>query len=172
MAATLPLVSVEEYLNTDYHPDKEYVDGRLVKRNVGTLPHSRLQLIVLMHFMQYTHLGLQPLPECRTRTRTSRFRVPDVMVVETPFDKKALFYDRVPFAIIEVLSPEDRLNRTVERFAEYAALGVPFIVQMDPTKRVTHVYRDGGLVKQEVDQLEFRGNQLPFDTRALYAQLD
>ena len=43
---------------------------------------------------------------------------------------------------------------------------------MDPTERVTHVYRAGGLVQQEVDQLEFRGNQLPFDTRALYAQLD
>ena len=30
-----PLLSVEEYLNTTYDPDVEFVDGVLVERNVG-----------------------------------------------------------------------------------------------------------------------------------------
>ena len=29
------LISVEEYLRTSYSPDKEYVDGVLVERNVS-----------------------------------------------------------------------------------------------------------------------------------------
>ena len=33
--ATGTLISVDEYLRTSYSPDKEYVDGILVERNVG-----------------------------------------------------------------------------------------------------------------------------------------
>ena len=172
MAATPRLMSVEEYLDTNYHPDKEFVDGRLVKRNAGTLPHSQLQLILLMHFMQHTHLRIQPLPECRTRTRGSRFRVPDVIVIRTPFDRKALFYDGVPLVVVEIISPEDRLNRALERFAEYEELGVPCIVQMDPEKRITHGYRSGGLTRQDLKELDPGDRSIPFDTEALYAQLD
>lgn len=32
-----PQVSLEEYLNTDYEPEFEYVGGVLVDRNVGYL---------------------------------------------------------------------------------------------------------------------------------------
>ena len=36
------LVSVEEYLNTSYDgADREYVDGRIVERNLGEKDHSR-----------------------------------------------------------------------------------------------------------------------------------
>ena len=37
-----PLVPVDEYLNSSYSPDMEYVDGVLVERNVGTPAHSAL----------------------------------------------------------------------------------------------------------------------------------
>ena len=37
------LISVEEYLNTSYDPDVEYVDGVLVERNVGHEQHSNVQ---------------------------------------------------------------------------------------------------------------------------------
>src|SRR5437870_4091833 len=41
MPAEQTLVSVEEYLNTSYEgPDREYVDGRIVERNVGERSHS------------------------------------------------------------------------------------------------------------------------------------
>ena len=37
------LVSVEQYLNTAYDPDVEYVDGILWERNVGDWLHSLIQ---------------------------------------------------------------------------------------------------------------------------------
>lgn len=43
MAAVKQLVSVEEYLNTVYRPDCDYVDGELVDRNVGEKDHAKLQ---------------------------------------------------------------------------------------------------------------------------------
>lgn len=55
---TLPLVSVEEYLNTSYeNGDREYVDGVIVERNFGTIPHSLLQRILLTHFSGYEEMG-------------------------------------------------------------------------------------------------------------------
>src|SRR5215469_13366808 len=45
---TPPLVSVKEYLHTKYpNGDREYLDGLVVKRNVGTPAHSALQKILL-----------------------------------------------------------------------------------------------------------------------------
>ncbi|MDZ4799775.1 MAG: hypothetical protein SGI92_16580 [Bryobacteraceae bacterium] len=39
-APVLPPMSVDEYLNSSWHPDKEYVDGMLVDRMVPTISHS------------------------------------------------------------------------------------------------------------------------------------
>ena len=39
-------VSVSEYLSTTYRPDREYVDGEIVERNVGKKPHSRAQTLM------------------------------------------------------------------------------------------------------------------------------
>ena len=40
-AATL--VSIEDYLSTSYSPDREYIDGRIVERNLGEKTHSSIQ---------------------------------------------------------------------------------------------------------------------------------
>jgi Uma2 family endonuclease len=169
----LPFVSVEEYLNTCYlDGDREYVDGVIVERNVGTLPHSLLQKILLKHFAGHENIGFVVLPECRTRVAASRFRVPDVVLIPQPFNRKAKFYDAVPIAVIEILSPEDRLNAVLARFQDYDALGVRFIVQMDPERRVTHVYEHGSLIQRELTSLEHGEKSIPFDTRALFAELE
>jgi len=38
------LVPVDEYLRTSYSPDCEYVDGRIVERNLGEKGRSILQM--------------------------------------------------------------------------------------------------------------------------------
>jgi hypothetical protein len=40
------LVSLEEYLNTTYEPDLDYVDGKLRDRNADETGHSKIQLEV------------------------------------------------------------------------------------------------------------------------------
>jgi len=46
MDVALTAVPVEEYLRTTYHPDREYVEGQLVERNVGEYFHSLLQSLI------------------------------------------------------------------------------------------------------------------------------
>ena len=41
------LVSLEDYLRTSYDPDCEYVDGRLLERNMGEPDHAGLQGLLI-----------------------------------------------------------------------------------------------------------------------------
>ena len=38
------MTTVEHYLTTNYRPDRDYVDGKLVARNWGELNHGLAQL--------------------------------------------------------------------------------------------------------------------------------
>ena len=43
------LMTVEEYLQTPFDgPDRDYVDGEAIERNMGELPHARLQGRVIL----------------------------------------------------------------------------------------------------------------------------
>src|SRR5271157_116230 len=58
-----PLVAVDEYLNSSYRPDMEYVDGVLVERGMPTIAHSLLQMILIQHFgRHHWALAFLPLP--------------------------------------------------------------------------------------------------------------
>ena len=49
------LISLDEYMRTVYEPDMEFVDGVLVRRNVGTQRHGLLQAIPASHFGGFRH---------------------------------------------------------------------------------------------------------------------
>lgn len=40
-------IPLNEYLDTSYRPDREYIDGKLRERNVGESDHSRLQALLI-----------------------------------------------------------------------------------------------------------------------------
>ena len=72
-----PLVSVEEYLNTRYDPDVEFVDGVLVERNVGDWLHSLIQSNILFALRRkYPHLKV--VAELRSSVTGTRYRLPDL----------------------------------------------------------------------------------------------
>ena len=80
---TTTLVSVEEYLRTSFpDADREYVDGRIVERNVGEVDHSDVQssfLRLLADALQEDVSGSGV--EVRVQVKKTRFRIPDVTVV-------------------------------------------------------------------------------------------
>ena len=172
---TPPLVSVEEYLNTSYPDgDREYIDGVVVERNLGAPSHSALQKILIVHLAAFEKsLQIAVRPECRTRIEETRYRVPDVLVMRRPFRQSNRVVLEPPLLIIEIVSPDDRLRETLQRFREYERLGVPHIVQMDPEDRTTFVFVNGDLVRRDLSGFEApeRG-ELPFDSRELLARLD
>src|ERR1700735_5032750 len=102
MMAAATLVSIEEYLSTSWDPDREYVDGRLVERNVGELDHSDLQGIV---YSLLRKRGLYAFVELRVRAK--RFRIPDVLAVRGS-RPTGRFLIQPPYIAVEILSRDDR----------------------------------------------------------------
>ena len=85
------LMSVEEYLATSFPDgDREYLDGVVVERNLGTPGHSRLQKILIAHLAasEASH-QLEVLPECRMRITETRYRVPDTSTFPTAGDSRS-----------------------------------------------------------------------------------
>lgn len=143
---TSPLVSVEEYLNTSYEPDVEYVDGVLVERNVGDWLHSLVQSNILFALRRkYPHLKV--VPELRSRTTETRYRLPDVCVLRSA--PKTKYLVEAAYIVVEVLSESDVMSSAMEKLAEYARRGVPEVWLIDPRLRTLSVYRPPTLVEIE-----------------------
>jgi Uma2 family endonuclease len=171
-APTLPLVSVEEYLNTSYYPDMEYVDGVLVERSVPAPAHSTLAMIVADYlFRLRKQFGFAVLPDCRTQiVKGARYRIPDVLLCGRPIPAGRVV-DTVPWVVIEVLSPEDKMNQQLERFRDYAGIGVRHIVLLDPELRIAWRFEDESLIKTRFTDLALpNGMTVPFDSDALFEQ--
>jgi Uma2 family endonuclease len=145
-----------------------------MSRNIGTPDHSTTLGVVTAQLAAFeTLLRIEVLPCCRVRVTDSRYCVPDVMVMRRPFrhDPRAVL--EAPLVVIEILSPDDRLGDTIQRFRDYDSLGVPNIVLMDPVDRATFLFVSGDLVRRDLTGFEVPGKgTLPFDSRELLARLD
>jgi Uma2 family endonuclease len=171
VAPNPPLVSVEEYLASDNN--SEYLDGVVVAKNVGTPKHSALQKILIVHLAEFEKaLNLAVRPGCRTRIDDARYRVPDILVMSKPFRQTERVVLDTPVLVIEILSPDDRMKATLERFREYEKLGVQHIIQMDPEDKVTHVFEHGNLVRKDIEELWLDERRLPFGSSALLSRVD
>ena len=174
-APNLPFIPIEDYLAASYPDgDREYLDGTVVERNVGTPGHSALQKILIVHLAAFEKsLQIAVRPECRTRIAQTRYRVPDVLVMERPFRQTERVVLDPPLLIVEISSPEDRFGETLRRFREYEGIGVRHVVQMDPEDRTTYRFIQGNLVRgEDLTTIETRHGTLPFNARELLARLD
>lgn len=174
--ATLPkpekLWTVEEYLRTSWSPDRELVDGRIEKRNLGEKEHSILQrYLTVLFVMNRDKWGVEVFPDLRTRTKATNFRVPDVLVVRAE-DKFKRYITRPPLIAIEILSPEDTLAAMGKKSAEYRQFGVPHIWVIDPEARVAYGYGEAGLEKVRGNELTVPATPIRVVLSEMFAELD
>ena len=144
-------LSPEEYLRMDYEPDCDYVDGELEERNAGELEHSAVLAFLVNLFARHAEgPHLEAYPVIRIRVSPTRVRVADIAILplNAPFEG---VLTRPPVAIIEVLSPEDRVSRYQQRLDDYRAMGVANIWVIDPMRRKAYGCSQGGW--QPVDKL-------------------
>lgn len=143
MDMSTALVSLEEYLETAFSPDREFVDGAIVERHVGERPHSLAQKNVVI-YLQTGYPLLFIWPEQRVRTVPGRrSRVPDVCV--TLEDPHTDIFDAPPLIVIEILSRRDGMSDVLEKLEEYAVFQVPHIWLADPRRRKGFRFRAGRL---------------------------
>jgi Uma2 family endonuclease len=135
------LVSVDEYLNTSYDgPDREYVDGRIVERNLGEKDHSRPHRKLIGFFISHeSTLCTFAFPEQRVQVKATRYRVPDITVCLGAEPDDQVFREP-PFLAIEILSKDDRAGELQEKLDDYRSFGIPFAWVIDPRIRRGYTY--------------------------------
>jgi Uma2 family endonuclease len=153
MPATGALISVEEYLRTSTDPDCEYVAGVLEERAVGEYDHSTWQIVLAGYFLaREKELGILSRTELRVQTSVDKFRVPDVTLLSRAVPREQIV-THAPLAVFEILSPEDSMTRTLEKLADYEAMGIGAIWVIEPRKRHYLRYRNGQLAPAAVFEL-------------------
>ena len=135
------LVPVEQYLSGDYQPDADYVDGIIEERNVGEKEHGKLQLRVAM-LLKKSRI-LVPFIETRVQISATRFRVPDICAYHREPDES--IFTAPPALCVEILSPEDRMSRTMRVVNDYVSLGVAMVWILDPWERKAYTADGMGL---------------------------
>ncbi|WP_180539724.1 Uma2 family endonuclease [Nevskia soli] len=143
--STATSVPLTDYLKTSYRPDREYIDGELLERNVGEWEHSDLQTAIAAYLRQRRNeLGIQVVVEQRVQVKPTRFRIPDVTVLVGPRPAGGIVTDP-PFLCIEILSPEDRIREMRERVDDYLNFGVRYVWVIDPVIRRASIYSGQGV---------------------------
>ena len=176
------LVPLEEYLGKSYEPDCEYVDGCIVERNVGDHLHSLLQTFLVMYLnglREVYRVKFRAVVEQRMRVHggddsVRRYRIPDVCVLEAGYRKTPVILD-APVLIIEILSPDDRLDSTIlTKVRRLRAMGVPAIWIAGPRARIFYEVINGKAVECVGQKPAFQsgGVSIPVDFVSLFAQLD
>jgi len=133
--AAHPLISVSEYLHTSYQPDCDYVDGVIEERNLGELDHAEVQRALILWLSQREReWRIRTVPEIRVQTSPTRFRIADICIVSVAAPREQII-KTPPVAIIEVISPEDRVPRYSARLEDYRKMGVRNIWVIDPATR-------------------------------------
>lgn len=139
MATTL--VSVEEYLRTQYKPGCEYLDGVLRQKPMPTRKHgriqSRLSFLIERSFNQF-----EADPETTVRITPTRYLVPDFEIQRA--DRIQDPYPTEPVHVcVEILSPEDRTSEVFAKCEEYHAWGVETTWILDPDSKRAWIYSRG-----------------------------
>ena len=122
--------------------------AKIEERAQGENDHSAWQDAISFWFRQHAkEWGVRVRPELRVQTSPTRFRVPDVTILDLaqPVEKIAT---RPPVAVFEVLSPEDTVRRLTRKLNDYHAMGIAEISVVDPETRVFSRFEDGQLVRR------------------------
>ena len=104
----------------------------------------------------------------RIRVSPTRMRVADIAILplNAPFEG---VLTRPPVAIIEVLSPEDRVSR-YQPLDDYRAMGVANVWVIDPMRRKAYDCSQGGW--QPVDKLLIADPPVEIPLDPLWKKLD
>ena len=173
--ATAPVtayVSVEEYLRMTFEYDAEYVDGYIVERPVPEFDHADMIASMIMLLRPHAKVwGVRVTGDPRTQTQATRFRLPDVCVTSAAVPREQILRTP-PLLCVEVLSPEDRLNRTKAKAHEYLSMGVLAVWIVDTEDRLFHNVTSTGTTEHRDGIVQVPGTPIELDVLQAFSTLD
>ncbi len=166
--ATSTLVPIAEYLQTDYRPDREYIDGEIRERNAGKWEHARLQYLIGSWFGQHESVWhVMGSVGQRMQVSSRRIRIPDIVMI-SPQEPPEVLIDP-PLLVIEVLSPADTYSDTQERANDYLLMGVQTIWIVDPKTRTARMCLGSSWI--ETPRLEVHGTPIYLELSEVFPYL-
>ena len=140
--SALAVVPLADYLDHTTDPDCEYVEGRLVERNVGEIGHGDAQGRTYASVLNNGR-GFWAGVEIRVQVHPDRYRVPDVVVVrgERPAGR---IITSPPEVAVEVLSPEDRAADVQDKIDDYLRFGISAVLLIDPERQRAWIHTKEG----------------------------
>ena len=167
------LISLDQYLHTFWEPDREFVDGEIVERNLGEKDHAAWQMALsrlLSNFRQTANIRVYP--ELRLQTRPTRFRIPDIMAIDRNAPDEQII-THAPLLCVEILSPEDRINRTEAKVEEYFQMGVRAVWVIDPRTNTAYECAGSAFARwKPVQTLTVPGTPISLALKDVLADLD
>jgi Uma2 family endonuclease len=169
---TLVRVPLDEYLNTTYRPDRDWIDGETQERNMGEMPHATVQLLIghllKIHAKEW---NIRPLTEQRVQTSAHHYRIADVCVVrgDSPFEAIVRI---PPLLCVEILSRDDRMSEIQERVEDYLAMGVSAVWVVDPRRRKSYTATLTGALEPAPEALTVPNTPIRIPVAEIYAELD
>lgn len=164
------LVSVEEYLATDYTPNAEYEDGVVRPKTMPTYWHSLLEFAI-SKLIRERNPKLVAAPEQTVRIREGRYLIPDV-VAQWRDDIQAPYPTRPVALCVEILSPEDRMSAALLKCEEYHAWGVETTWIVAPESKRAWVYQKGRLPHEISGDGNLEAEGLAVPLASVFAELD
>jgi len=151
-----------------HKPYYELLDGAAVQKALPTRLHSILQFVLSIILKE---LGFKSRPELTLAIDETWEPTPDVCGLlgpeEDPYPTRAIA------VAIEVLSPDDRFTRVVQKCRKYAEWGIPDILVYDPVDREVWYWDpvSGGLLESR-DTYQFHSRPVQIFHDEIFRRLD
>lgn len=146
-------MTLDEFLAMpETEPASEFICGEVVQKPMPSLDHGRIALRIgarLDEYLSRTNAGWAVVESRHSERAESRVYLPDVTVVlkdRIPLDKQTRRrgpLELVPDIAIEILSPDDRPSRFVEKVTFYLRNNTPLVWVIDLDERTLDAYRPG-----------------------------
>ncbi|MBI2760251.1 MAG: Uma2 family endonuclease [Chloroflexi bacterium] len=145
---TAAKITLAEFLaREETEPGSEYVDGEVVQKPMPTLAHMMVQhllSLVVGLFLRSTPIGIAgPEPRCTFSAGEHELsRLPDFVFIAAERLEGANGSDPfvgAPDLAVEILSPDDRMSKVMEKLRLYLSSGVRLVWLIDPRLRTVMV---------------------------------
>jgi len=165
-------ISVEQYLNTTYRPDVDYVDGEIEERNLGEFDHADLQTEILTMLRNHQQdWSVRVVCENRVQVSPTRFRIPDVCVLDANLPRERII-THPPLLCVEVLSPRDSLSAMRKRVQDFFDMGVQHIWIFDPESRTAHACTPTTITAHQTGTLRVPNTKIALVVEEAFSTLD
>ncbi len=172
MAAAVNQISLQEYLRTEYRPDREYVHGRLKEKPLPEYLHGVVQGLLFEWFREHRkEWGIGVSVETRTQVEEGRVRLPDVVVVRKGEGTPGALL-RAPLVAIEVLSSMDSYADLRDRASDLRAMGTQNVWLVDPKRRTAEIWSGTNWLPSPGKRLQAVDGPLFVDLDWLWAEVD